>query len=152
MPTETDVKVDPKDLESIQVDLLKVSKDICEHLSELILDTGAYVIPPQGQSALMDLATMALERMVRYVREVEGMPEDNFMMVDGPQRAAVAEAKAKAKAERAKRAAVERKLKAEAEAKHKAELAKLQAAKGHEQHATGHEGRQGLSGAEAGRR
>lgn len=141
MPMETKGTVDPHATESIQIDLVKVSTDIVGHLVELLTDTRAYVIPPQGQASLSDLASTAMEKMLRYVREVESMEDDNFMLVDGPQRAAQAEVRAKAKAEAEKRAAVERKLKAEAKAKAKAEAERAE-------HAKGHEGREAVHGSQ----
>jgi hypothetical protein len=66
---------------SAKVDLLKVSKDILEHLGEVGRDVAANVIPAQGQAMLADLARTAAERMATLVRELEAMPEELFLMI-----------------------------------------------------------------------
>jgi hypothetical protein len=146
MPMETKAPEAKATEINAKVDLLKVSKDILEHLHELGTDIASDVIPAQGQASLADLARTAAERMATLVNELENMPDDCFMMIDEPARKARNEARAKAKAEVEKRAEAERKAQLEAKAKAEAE-----AKKGAE-HAGGHQGRQGVQSSEAGRR
>jgi hypothetical protein len=75
MPTETDKAADTI---SAKVDLLKVAKDILEHLHELNDDIAAHVLPPQAQSNLARMARDAAELLAPIVHELEAMPEDQF--------------------------------------------------------------------------
>jgi hypothetical protein len=157
MPMETKAPETRPAVINAKVDMLEVSKDILEHLGELGGDIASDVIPAQGQASLADLARTAAERMATLVNEVEGMPDDCFMMIDEPARKARNEARAKAKAEAKKRAEAEKKAKekdeADAKAKEKAEAeAKAKAAMKGPEHAGGHQGRQGFQSPEEGRR
>ena len=80
MPTET------KEINA-KVDLLKVSKDVVEHLGEVRHDIQAYVLLPQGQSGLVESTRIALEQMNHLINEVMGMPDSAFMMVHEPAKA-----------------------------------------------------------------
>ena len=67
-----------------KVDLVKVSKDVLEHLHEVLSDINAHVIPPQGQAAMAALASDAAVAVARLVNMLEATADDCFAMIEEP--------------------------------------------------------------------
>lgn len=77
MPTEINAKVD----------LLKVSKDIVEHLNEVVIDLRTNCLSPQGQAQMTALAMDAVGAMIHLIGSLEAAPDSAFAMVPEPAKA-----------------------------------------------------------------
>lgn len=67
-----------------KVDLLKVSKDIVEHLHEVVTDLRMHCLAPQGQAQMTALALAAADSMAHLVASLESAPDDAFAMIEEP--------------------------------------------------------------------